>query len=365
MFTYLNNMADRLKILVTGSAGFIGHHLMMAIAETGNVAMGLDNINDYYDPELKYSRLQVQGFSKQVVQEGSLVRSATHENLSFVKMSLADAAELQQLFREEKFDVVVNLAAQAGVRHSIEQPQVYITSNLVGFANLLECCRNAQVKHFLFASSSSVYGLNSDTPFKTDHKTDFPISLYAATKKANEVMAHSYAHLYGIPTTGLRFFTVYGPWGRPDMACYSFTEAITTGKIIKLFNNGNMLRDFTFIDDVTASIMRLLTIPPAPGATAGTNAAYKLFNIGNNTPEQLLNLVANLERLLAKKAKLELYPMQAGDVHATYADVDDLIATANFSPGTPLAEGLAKFVAWYKAYTGAENVSVTKEQQHP
>ncbi|WP_439880006.1 NAD-dependent epimerase/dehydratase family protein [Pontibacter sp. MBLB2868] len=356
-------MAEKLRILVTGSAGFIGHHLMMAIARTGNVATGLDNINDYYDPELKFSRLKVQGFEKNDLQPGVLVKSKTLHNLSFIKLSLTDTAELQRLFQEEKFDIVVNLAAQAGVRHSIEQPQVYINSNLVGFANLLECCRNGQVKHFLFASSSSVYGLNENIPFKTDHKTDFPISLYAATKKANEVMAHSYAHLYGIPTTGLRFFTVYGPWGRPDMACYSFTEAISTGKTIKLFNHGNMLRDFTFIDDVTESIMKLLTIAPVAGATAGTSAAYKIFNIGNNTPEQLLDLVANLENLLQTKAKLELYPMQAGDVLETFADVDDLITTANFSPRTPLSVGLAKFVDWYKAYTGVKNVSVIKEQQ--
>ncbi|MEJ8801438.1 NAD-dependent epimerase/dehydratase family protein [Pontibacter sp. H249] len=345
---------EALKILVTGSAGFIGHHLMLGLQGSRHTVVGLDVLNNYYDPNLKLERLKQQGFEVQNIAYNAPIQHMTYPSHSFVKLDLADEAGMEQLFAEHQFDVVINLAAQAGVRHSIAYPQAYVSSNLVGFANVLECCRKYNIKHLLYASSSSVYGFSDCIPFKTTDRTDFPVSFYAATKKANEVMAHSYAHLYNLPVTGMRFFTVYGPWGRPDMAYYSFAEAITSGKPIQLFNNGNMLRDFTYVDDVTQSILRLLTIYPSAGATAGSSAPYKIYNIGNNNPEPLLNLVANLEKLLGKQAKLDLKPMQPGDVERTFADVEDLIQTADYSPKTPLAEGMAKFVAWYKAYTAQQ-----------
>ncbi|WP_299818920.1 NAD-dependent epimerase/dehydratase family protein [uncultured Pontibacter sp.] len=346
------------KILVTGSAGFIGHHLMLALRNAEHIVVGLDVLNSYYDPNLKTERLRAQGFETQRLGYNEIVQNNLGYSQYFVKLDLADEANLQQLFSKYKFDVVINLGAQAGVRHSIEHPQSYVSSNLVGFANVLECCRRHSIKHLLFASSSSVYGLNSSIPFKTSDKTDLPVSFYAATKKANEAMAHSYAHLYNLPITGMRFFTVYGPWGRPDMAYYSFAEAIATGKPIQIFNNGNMLRDFTYVDDVITSILKLLEDCPKTGATAGSTAPYKVFNIGNNKPEPLLDLVANLEQLLGKKAKLDLKPMQPGDVERTYADVDELIQATGYSPQTSLADGLAKFVAWYKEYTKQPHAAV-------
>ena len=354
-------MAEQLKILVTGSAGFIGHHLVVALRNYEHKVVGLDVLNDYYNPELKLERLKVQGFDVQHIKYNELLTCTEGYTHSFIKLDLADEAGMEQLFSEQQFDVVVNLAAQAGVRHSIQHPQTYVSSNLVGFANVLECCRKYKVKHLLFASSSSVYGLSNSIPFKTTDRTDFPISFYAATKKANEAMAHSYAHLFNLPVTGMRFFTVYGPWGRPDMACYSFAEAITTGKTIQLFNNGNMLRDFTYVDDVAQSILRLLTTYPGANATAGTAAPYKLYNIGNNNPVQLLDLVAHLEQLLGKKAKLDLKPMQAGDVEYTYADVQELEQNINYSPGTAFADGLARFVSWYKIYSVQQQTAVVQE----
>ncbi|MCJ8165366.1 NAD-dependent epimerase/dehydratase family protein [Pontibacter sp. E15-1] len=343
-------MAKRLRVLVTGSAGFIGHHLALALQELGCTVVGLDAILSYYDPMLKYGRLALQGFERHDIRYNQLLGSNLKEGLSFIHLDLTDELALNRLFEEQRFDVVVNLAAQAGVRYSMDHPQSYVTSNLVGFANVLESCRQHHIKHLLFASSSSVYGLNQETPFKTSMKTDQPISFYAATKKANEVMAHSYAHLYQIPMTGLRFFTVYGPWGRPDMAYYSFTKAILAGTPIKVFNNGNMHRDFTFIDDVVRSIVKLIDVLPAPAPTA----PYKIYNIGNSQPEHLLELIATIERLLGKKAIIDLHPMQPGDVEATFADVEDLKAAADFHPDTPLAEGLAQFVAWYLAYHGKQ-----------
>ncbi|OKL40517.1 NAD-dependent epimerase/dehydratase family protein [Pontibacter flavimaris] len=339
------------RILVTGSAGFIGHHLVMALQRHASFVMGLDNLNSYYDPELKYKRLAQQGFSREEISQGTPAQSIKSPNLYFTRLDIADAPALQQLFEVHRFDVVINLAAQAGVRHSLDHPEEYVTSNLVGFANVLECCRRHQVKHLLFASSSSVYGLNEQTPFSTSHRTDAPVSFYAATKKANEVMAHSYAHLYGIPTTGLRFFTVYGPWGRPDMAYYSFAQAIMADKPIRIFNHGDMLRDFTYVDDVVEGIVKLLEVKPEPAPVP-----YKLYNIGHNKPEQLLEMVAILERLLQRKASLDLQPMQPGDVQTTYAEVEELARVTGFRPHTTLAQGLQQFVAWFKAYHQVQEV---------
>jgi UDP-glucuronate 4-epimerase len=311
-----------LRILVTGSAGFIGHHLVLALQQLGCRVVGLDAILSYYDPMLKYGRLALQGFEQQNIRYNQLLESETLEGLSFIHLDLTDELALNALFEKQQFEVVISLAAQAGVRYSMDHPQSYVASNLVGFANVLESCRRQHIKHLLFASSSSVYGLNQETPSKTSMKTDQPISFYAATKKANEVMAYSYAHLYQLPVTALRFFTVYGPWGRPDMAYYSFAKAITEGSPIKVFNNGEMYRDFTYIDDVVQSIVKLVDVPPRPAPTA----PYKLYNIGNSKPEHLLELIVTLERLLGRKAVLDLQPMQPGDVHTTYADVEDLQA---------------------------------------
>lgn len=322
---------------------------MLALQRHGHYVVGLDNLNSYYDPKLKHERLTQQGFKPEAVQQQVLLQRNVNATTYFVQLDLADATNLQQLFAEQAFDIVINLAAQAGVRHSIDHPEEYVKSNLVGFANLLECCRRHRIKHLLFASSSSVYGLNEQSPFSTSHRTDSPVSFYAATKKANEVMAHSYAHLYGIPTTGLRFFTVYGPWGRPDMAYYSFTKAIVEGTPIRIFNHGDMLRAFTYVDDVVESILHLLQVQPQHGSVP-----YKLYNIGNNKPEQLLEMVAILERLLQLKAKLDLQPMQPGDVQATYADVDDLILATGFRPRTSLDEGLSRFMAWFREYHQVE-----------
>ena len=309
---------------------------------------GLDSVNSYYDPELKAGRLKIQGFDAKNLPVNTLLTSNCHANVFFTKLDLTDAPALHKLFSEHHFDIVINLAAQAGVRHSMEDPQSYVASNLVGFANLLECCRNFKIKHFLFASSSSVYGNNQNIPFATTHFTDTPVSFYAATKKANEVMAHSYAHLYQIPTTGLRFFTVYGPWGRPDMAYFSFTKAIIEETPIKIYNHGNMLRDFTYVDDVVQSIIRLLDFPPL--IKAAPAVPFKLLNIGNSKPEHLLELVALLEKLLHKKAILDLQPMPPGDVPATYADVQELEAITNYRPSTTLEAGLTQFVRWYRRY---------------
>ncbi len=343
-------MEGHLRILVTGSAGFIGHHVMMALQKSEHTVVGLDILNDYYDPTLKLERLKVQGFDLNQISNNKLISYNSGPNHYFIKLDLADEKNLRSLFELQAFDIVINLGAQAGVRHSIEHPQSYVSSNLVGFANILECCRQFSIKHLLFASSSSVYGLNSSIPFKTSDNTDYPISFYAATKKANEAMAHSYAHLYNLPVTGMRFFTVYGPLGRPDMAYYRFAEAIYNNEIISLFNNGNMLRDFTYIDDVTQSIYKLLTIYPKRGNTAGSSAPYKIYNIGNHHPEMLMDMVTILEQLFNKKAKIDLLPMQPGDVERTFADVEDLMATTDFSPHTTLTEGLTKFFTWYKAY---------------
>ncbi len=335
------------KILVTGAAGFIGFHVSRVLLGRGDKVVGLDNLNDYYDPELKRTRLRM------------LTR---HPAFHFAKLDLAQRQPLEKLFATEKFDKVVHLAAQAGVRYSLTNPHVYIESNVAGFLHILEGCRHHGVRHLVYASSSSVYGANTAMPFSTHHNVDHPVSLYAATKKANELMAHTYAHLYGLPVTGLRFFTVYGPWGRPDMALYLFTNAILSHRPIDVYNHGNMRRDFTYIDDIVEGVIRILdrTAKPNPSWSseapdpATSRAPYRLFNIGNNQPVELLEFIAAIEEALGRKAKKNLLPMQPGDVPATYADIDDLFQEVGFRPKTPIQEGVKKFVAWYREYHGLE-----------
>jgi UDP-glucuronate 4-epimerase len=332
-------------VLVTGAAGFIGFHVARRLLEEGRAVVGIDNLNAYYDPKLKEARLTELG---------------KHAGFRFVKLDLADRAGMASLFAEHGFAYVVHLAAQAGVRYSLIDPYAYVDANLVGFANILEGCRHNGCRHLLYASSSSVYGGNTKMPFSVHDNVDHPLSLYGATKKANELMAHAYAHLYRLPTTGLRFFTVYGPWGRPDMAMWIFTAAIMAGKPIKLFNHGDMRRDFTYIDDIVESTVRLVEHAPQPSPVAlavvpdpGSSAApWRVYNIGNNNPVELLEVVRLLEEAIGKKAIRELVPMQPGDVPATYANVDDLMREVGFKPATPIAAGIGRFVAWYKEYHG-------------
>jgi len=331
------------KILVTGSAGFIGFHLIQALLKQGHRIVGIDNLNNYYDPQLKHDRLEI------------LNQNDKSENYQFIKMDLADRKGIEQLFTDNQFDIVINLGAQAGVRYSIENPHAYVDSNLVGFVNILEGCRHSKVKHLVYASSSSVYGMNIKQPFSTTDRVDYPISLYAATKKSNELMAHTYSHLYGIPTTGLRFFTVYGPMGRPDMAYFSFTKKILNGETIDVYNNGEMQRDFTYIDDIVEGITRVME--KLPEVTKGgqplntaAEAPYKIYNIGNNQPVSLRRFITAIETACGKKAKENLLPMQAGDVPVTFADVDELIVDIGFKPRTSIEDGIAKFVEWYKGY---------------
>ncbi len=331
------------KILVTGAAGFIGFHLAQRLLMRGDTVVGLDNLNDYYDVSLKEARLkQLQGI----------------ESFTFLKADLADRPAMARLFAEESFDVVVNLAAQAGVRYSLTNPHAYIDANLVGFMNILEGCRHQQVGHLVYASSSSVYGANTAMPFSVHDNVDHPVSLYAASKKANELMAHTYSHLYRLPTTGLRFFTVYGPWGRPDMALFLFTRAILAGEPIDVFNYGKMRRDFTYIDDIVEGVIRVIDQPatvnpdwsgnhPDPGTSA---APYRVYNIGNNSPVELMTLIETLETALGKEAEKNLMAIQPGDVPATWADVDALIRDVGFKPATPIATGVQRFVAWYRNY---------------
>jgi len=318
-----------MKILVTGAAGFIGAHVSQALLQSGHTVVGIDNLNDYYDVQLKYDRLQWLDDTP---------------SFTFTKLGLADREGMEQLFAQHSFDVVINLAAQAGVRYSIDHPHAYADSNLTGFLHVLEGCRQGGVKHLLFASSSSVYGENKKVPFAVEDRVDNPISLYAATKKSNELMAHAYAHLYDFKVTGLRFFTVYGPWGRPDMAYFKFSKAIAENKTIDVYNHGKMQRDFTYIDDVVEAVTRLTERRP--------KYDYKIYNIGNHSPETLEDFIAAIEQAMGKKAKKNYLPMQAGDVPATYADVQDLMQDVGFKPSTPLQEGIGKFVAWYKDYYG-------------
>ncbi|MFO7988640.1 MAG: NAD-dependent epimerase [Thermodesulfobacteriota bacterium] len=334
-----------MNVLVTGAAGFIGYSLSARLLDAGNTVYGIDNLNDYYDVTLKQARL---------------ARLEKKPGFTFQRLDLADRQNMSALFETHAFDCVVNLAAQAGVRHSIDNPSSYVDSNLAGFGNILEGCRHSRVKHLVYASSSSVYGLNTHMPFSVHQNVDHPISLYAASKKANELMAHTYSYLYNLPCTGLRFFTVYGPWGRPDMALFLFTKAMLNNDPIKVFNNGNMQRDFTYIDDIVEGVVRVMDrIPqanpdwssdrPDPSSSC---VPYRLYNIGNNQPVALMDFITAIETALGKKAIIEFLPLQPGDVPATYADLSDLMADTGFKPSTPVPEGIQKFVDWYRAYYG-------------
>lgn len=347
-----------MKILVTGASGFIGYYLTKKIMnhESDHV-IGLDSINNYYDPNLKYSRLKQNGIKRENIDYNLKIQSQSFENYEFVKINLEDKENILSLFHKEKFDIVIHLAAQAGVRYSLENPYAYIDSNIAGFLHILEGCRQTNVKHLIYASSSSVYGMNTKMPFSVYDNVDYPVSLYAATKKSNELMAHTYSHLYNMPVTGLRFFTVYGPWGRPDMAYFSFTKAILENKPIKVFNNGNLRRDFTYIDDIINGILHIIQAQPPKetnikdsASKKMTDAPYRLYNIGNNQPVRLMDFIETIENALGKEAIKEMLPMQPGDVLATWADVDDLIKDFSYAPDTPLKEGIQNFVDWYKNY---------------
>jgi len=346
-----------MKILITGTAGFIGFHLAQKLLARGDEVIGLDNINDYYDTNLKYARLAELGINKKDIKENILTPSS-HKNHQFIKADLNNQEIIDKLFESEKFDAVCNLAAQAGVRYSIENPRAYIDSNIVGFTNILEACRHYGVNNLAYASSSSVYGLNKSQPFKTTDHTNHPVSLYAATKKSNELMAHTYSHLYNISTTGLRFFTVYGPWGRPDMAPILFADAISNDRAIKVFNHGNMSRDFTYIDDIVDGIIKVIDNPaksnkkwnantPDPSSSS---AKYKIYNIGNNSPVSLMKFISEIESSLNKTAEKNFMDMQDGDVESTYADTTGLINDFNYQPNTPLNKGVASFIEWFKDF---------------
>ncbi|MCP4134613.1 MAG: NAD-dependent epimerase [bacterium] len=347
-----------MKILVTGTAGFIGFFTATYLLERGDSVVGIDNINDYYDPNLKHGRLTEMGINTRELEYGKSLQSDKYEGYCFLQLALEDREGLAALFKEHKFDAVCHLAAQAGVRYSISNPYQYIDSNIMGFMNILECCRFNPVSHLTYASSSSVYGLNEQMPFKTSHNVDHPVSLYAATKKSNELMAHSYSHLYGVPTTGLRFFTVYGPWGRPDMAYFLFTRAILENKAIDVYNNGHMERDFTYISDIVEGVVRVLDSPPLGNKNwsgmepdpASSGAPYKIYNIGNNSPVKLIDFIEAIEQALGKEARKNFLPMQPGDVLATYADVSGLVEDLGYKPATPVTDGIASFVAWYKKF---------------
>ncbi|GHA30135.1 NAD-dependent epimerase [Salinimicrobium marinum] len=334
------------KVLITGVAGFIGFHLAKKLIQNGYEVIGLDNINDYYDSGLKYDRLEVLGISKDnALTLNCIAESGTYKDFKFIRMNLEDRKNLPELFAREKFNIVCNLAAQAGVRYSLENPEVYVDSNVVGFLNLLECCRHHKIRRLVYASSSSVYGQNKKVPFSTEDDVDHPISLYAATKKSNELMAYTYSHLYGFQTIGLRFFTVYGPWGRPDMAMFLFTDAISKGESIKVFNNGDLERDFTYVDDIVDGITSVIE-----KKIINNDEKYSLFNIGNSKPVKLLDFINQIEKELGKEAKKEMLPMQPGDVERTWADVSSLKEEFNYNPSTSIEEGVSKFVEWFKSY---------------
>jgi UDP-glucuronate 4-epimerase len=332
-----------MKILVTGSAGFIGFHLVNKLISEGYEVVGLDSINDYYDPKLKYDRLEDSGISKELICYGKYIKSFKYEKYKFIKLDIEDDVNLNNVFYDNNFDYVCHLAAQAGVRYSIDNPRIYIQSNIVGFFNILECCRNFRIKHLMYASSSSVYGNNSNIPFKETDNVDNPISLYAATKKSNELMAHTYSHLYYIPTTGLRFFTVYGPWGRPDMAYFSFAEKIMSNEIIKVYNHGNLSRDFTYIDDIINGIFLIIS------KEKSKESLYDIYNLGNSGPINLLEFIRTLEKALGLVAIKEFVQMQLGDVSTTYADVSKL-SELGYQPKVSLGEGIDKFVEWFENY---------------
>ncbi|WP_010522289.1 NAD-dependent epimerase [Aquimarina agarivorans] len=336
-----------MKILVSGAAGFIGFHTVIKLIKEDHQVVGFDNLNDYYDVSLKLDRLKEIGIATERLSYNNFLTSEKHQSYKFIKLDLTDKKALNQLFKNEKFDVVINLAAQAGVRYSLINPDAYIQSNINGFLNLLEACRHNPVKHLIYASSSSVYGSNKKTPFSVDDNVDHPVSLYAATKKSNELMAHTYSHLYKIPVTGLRFFTVYGPWGRPDMAPSLFADAILNDKPINVFNNGDMERDFTYVDDIVEGISRLSAKPPIANENGVT---YALHNIGNSAPVRLMDFISCIEKELNTTAKKNFMPMQPGDVKQTYANVSSLSDLINYKPSTTLKEGVGKFIEWFKGY---------------
>jgi UDP-glucuronate 4-epimerase len=346
------------KVLVTGSAGFIGYHMTLRLLEEGYDVTGIDNINDYYDIELKFGRLSETGIDRDNIKWNEIAHSNKYKHYSFFRMNLEDRKAMEELFANQSFDYVIHLAAQAGVRYSLTNPHTYIDSNITGFIHILEGCRHHMPKHFLYASSSSVYGSNTHIPFRESDNVDHPVSLYAATKKANELMAHTYSHLYGIPSTGLRFFTVYGPWGRPDMAVFLFTKAIVEGKSIDVFNNGDMMRDFTYIDDVVEGILRLMTKPAEPDPDfnpltpdpAVSMAPNRVYNIGNSGPVMLTEFISAIENALGLEAEKNYLPMQPGDVTRTWADTGRLNKLTDYKPNTPVSDGIDKFVRWYKNF---------------
>ena len=357
-----------MKILVTGSAGFIGFHLAEALVARGDEVVGIDNINDYYDVNLKFGRLSYAGFKVEDIVYNKPVASSRSKLFKFIKLDLTDAANLKELFETEKFDAVCNLAAQAGVRYSLTNPQAYIDSNIQGFLNILECCRFNQIKHLIYASSSSVYGLSKQMPFSSHNNVDHPVSLYAASKKSNELMAHTYSHLFGIPTTGLRFFTVYGPWGRPDMAIFLFTKAIFEGKPINVFNNGQMKRDFTHVNDIVSGILRVIDDPAKSNTSwnsqipdpASSSSPYRILNIGRGKPVRLLEFVDHIENKIGKAAKKIFMPLQDGDVEETWADIKDLAEDFNYEPTIEVEAGIAEFVDWYKSFYKIEQIQESR-----
>lgn len=354
-----NKSEGRKKILVTGAAGFIGFHLVRSLAGRGFDIVGLDNINDYYEVDLKYGRLNETGIPRDEIAYNKIVSSRIGDDYSFVRLNLEDKENLLVLFRRQSFDVVVNLAAQAGVRYSFTNPDAYIRSNIEGFLNILEACRRHPVRHLVYASSSSVYGLNREMPFSVHHNVDHPVSLYAASKKSNELMAHSYSHLFGIPVTGLRFFTVYGPWGRPDMSLFIFVKNILEGKAINVHNQGRMERDFTYVDDIVEGVRRIMETAPETAEgndtvsdPAVSSAPYRIYNIGNSRPVKLMDFVQAIEKCLGRKAIMNLIPMQPGEVEKTWADVQELTKKIDYAPSTPVEEGISRFIDWYRSFYG-------------
>ena len=347
-----------MTILVTGTAGFIGYHLVNHLISRNDTVFGLDSINDYYDVTLKLNRLENAGISKDKIKNNELVQSENYPNYRFIQLNLEDKPNLEKFVRIVKPERICHLAAQAGVRYSLTNPDAYIQSNIVGFTNIIEAAREISADHFVFASSSSVYGLNKKMPLSTTDNVDYPISLYAASKKANELIAHAYSYLYNIPSTGLRFFTVYGPWGRPDMALFLFTKNILEGKPVQVFNYGNMTRDFTYIDDIVEGIVRVIDHPPTPdghwnGLTpdpSSSETGYRIFNIGNSRPVKLMDFITSIEKCLGIKAKVEFLPMQAGDVPMTFADTSALVKELNYKPRTSVEKGIVKFIEWYRTY---------------
>ncbi|NOQ24400.1 MAG: NAD-dependent epimerase/dehydratase family protein [Bacteroidales bacterium] len=346
------------KVLITGTAGFIGFHLSNSLIARGYDVVGLDIINDYYDVNLKYGRLKEAGIERESIEYNKLLKSSKYDNYKFIKLKLEDQDNINDLFKKEKFDFVVNLAAQAGVRYSLENPHAYINSNIIGYTNILEACRHNSIKHLVYASSSSVYGLNTKMPFSTSDNVDHPISLYAASKKSNELMAHTYSYLFDLPTTGLRFFTVYGPWGRPDMALFLFTKAIMEGNKIDVYNYGNMQRDFTYVDDIVKGIVKVLENKPKKREVIDnpsvSKAPYKIYNIGNSSPVKLNDFIEAIEKALDKKADRNLMPIQPGDVEATWADVTDLTDDLEYKPETDIKYGVNEFIKWYKSFYKAD-----------